>query len=64
MLSQKTTIVYIPRGIDCNERWEAVEDALRVAGISDIRPAPMPAQQFQPRHARQSLPVMLCSAEV
>lgn len=61
MPNLKTTVVYLPCGPDANERWEAVEDALRAAGITDIRPAPMPAQNFVPRQLR---PALLSSAEI
>lgn len=60
MAKQNNTVIYVPV-IDGNERWAMVAAALRAAGISDLRPAPMPTQQFQPRHAR---PVLLSSAEV
>ena len=58
---QNNTIIYLPIGPDANERWEIVAAALRAAGIRDIRPAPMPSQQYTPRHAR---PVLLSSVEV
>jgi hypothetical protein len=61
MSKQNQTIVYLPAGPDVNDRWDIVAAALRAAGITDIRPAPMPSQQYTPRHAR---PVLLCSVEV
>jgi hypothetical protein len=61
MRSYKNTVIYLPTGIDANERWEMVAASLRAAGITDLRPAPMPAQNYTPRHAR---PVLLSSVEV
>jgi hypothetical protein len=61
---QNNTIIYLSSSPDTSERWDIVAAALRTAGIRDIRPAPMPSLAFTPRHARQSLPLMLCSAEV
>jgi hypothetical protein len=58
---QNNTIIYLPSGINASERWEAVEYALRQIGITDIRPAPMPAQTFQPKPAH---PVLLSSVEI
>lgn len=55
------TTIYLPLDEDANERWQVVAASLRAAGITDIRPAPMPAQQYQPRHAR---PILLASVEV
>jgi hypothetical protein len=61
----QTTVIYIPAGDDATaERWDIVAAALRAAGIRDIRPAPMQAQSFKPRHARRTAPVLLSSAEV
>lgn len=60
-MSERTTVVYLPSGTDTSERWEVVAAALRAAGIKDIRPAPMPSQQFQPRLAR---PAFISTAEV
>ena len=62
MRTNKNTVIYLPKGVDANERWETVEGALRAAGITDIRPAPMPAQTFVPRQLRAQ--VLLSSAEV
>lgn len=61
MPNLKTTVVYLPQHDDANDRWEMVAASLRAAGITDIRPAPMPAQNFQPRLAR---PLVLSSVEV
>lgn len=58
---KKNTTIYLPLYDDATDRWAMVAAALRAAGISDLRPAPMPTQQFQPRHTR---PVLLSSAEV
>jgi hypothetical protein len=63
-MKKQNTVIYLPHGIDANERWEAVEDALRAAGITDIRSAPMPCQQYAPRQMRSARPVLLCSVEV
>lgn len=46
------TAIYIPTGPDASERWDIVAAALRAAGFHDLRPAPMPAQSYTPRHAR------------
>lgn len=48
----KTTPIYIPAGPDASERWDIVAAALRSAGYTDLRPAPMPSQAYTPRHAR------------
>jgi hypothetical protein len=61
---QNNTIIYLPTGPDVNDRWEVVAAALRAAGITDIRSAPMPCQQYAPRQMRSARPVLLCSAEV
>jgi hypothetical protein len=53
----------MPIGPDASEHWQIVRGALEDAGITDIRPAPMPAQNFIPRQLRRSHP-LLCSAEV
>jgi hypothetical protein len=58
---QNNTIIYLPTGPNASERWEIVAAALRMAGIRDIRPAPIPCQQYTPRLAR---PVLLSSAEI
>ena len=55
------TTIYLPLDEDATDRWVMVAAALRAAGITDLRPAPMPAQRFQPHHAR---PVLLSSTEV
>ena len=55
------TTVYMPLDDEANDRWAMVAASLRAAGITDIRPAPMPAQKFQPRLAR---PLILSSAEI
>jgi hypothetical protein len=39
---QNNTIIYLPTGPNASERWEIVAAALRMAGIRDIRPAPIP----------------------
>jgi hypothetical protein len=59
------TIIYLPAGDDATaDRWDVVAAALRAAGVTDIRPAPMPSLAFQPRHARLTAPVLVSSAEV
>lgn len=55
MRTPDTTIVYLPHDGSASDRWATVAAALRAAGICDIRPAPMPAQQFQPRASRPAL---------
>lgn len=60
-MSQRTSVIYLPSGPDASERWEVVAAALRAAGISDIRPAPMPAQTYTPRMKR---PTFISSMEV
>jgi hypothetical protein len=60
----KTAIIYVPCSDDASdERWDIVAASLRAAGVQDIRPAPMPCQQYTPRQMRRA-PVLLCSAEV
>lgn len=61
MRTKQNTIIYLPGGLDATDRWAVVAAALKAAGVHDIRPAPLPAQAFQPRHAR---PVLLSSREV
>jgi hypothetical protein len=58
-----TCTIYVPQPDNASDadRWEIVAASLRAAGVRDIRPAPMPAQNFLPKHAR---PVLLSSAEV
>jgi hypothetical protein len=59
---KQNTTIYLPAGDDATmERWLVVAAALRAAGIRDIRPAPMPAQTYQPRHAR---PALISSVEI
>lgn len=60
--NMKNATIYVPSGPDANERWDIIAAALRAAGVVDIRPAPMPAQNFTPKHLRR--PVLLASAEV
>jgi hypothetical protein len=63
--TKQNAIIYLPSSEDTSdERWDIVANALREAGISDIRPAPMPSMAYQPRQRRQRLSVLLCSAEV
>lgn len=60
--TMKNTVVYIPSDTDATEdRWAVVAASLRAAGVVDIRPAPMPAQNYVPRHLRSPL---ICSAEI
>jgi hypothetical protein len=60
----KTTIIYIPTVEDTSDdRWNIVAASLRAAGVKDIRPAPMPAQSYIPRHARP-VQLLLSSVEV
>jgi hypothetical protein len=54
-MQAKTTVIYLPCGPDASERWEIVAASLKAAGITDIRPAPMPSLQFLPRHERPAL---------
>jgi hypothetical protein len=56
-------VIYIPQPGDATqaERWDIVAASLRAAGVTDIRPAPMPAQTYVPRQLRS---VMLSSAEI
>jgi hypothetical protein len=61
MRTHKDTVIYLPQDDDANERWRVVAASLRTAGITDIRPAPMPAQSFTSKYAR---PVLLSSAEI
>jgi hypothetical protein len=59
----KNSVVYVPSDTDATEdRWAVVAASLRAAGVVDIRPAPMPAQNFKPRHLRS--PLMLSSVEI
>ncbi|MGF7213039.1 hypothetical protein GGE65_007675 [Skermanella aerolata] len=51
-MTAKTTTVYIPSGPDASERWDIVAAALRANGITDLRPAPLPAQNYKPRLSR------------
>jgi hypothetical protein len=60
-MQAKTTTIYLPLDEDASDRWAMVAAALRAAGITDLRPAPMSAQSYTPRHAR---PVLLSSVEV
>jgi hypothetical protein len=61
-MTKQNITIYLPAGDDATmERWQVVAAALRAAGITDIRPAPMPSQQFLPQHAR---PVQICSREI
>jgi|1185.fasta_scaffold2062181_2 hypothetical protein len=65
MSKQNNTIIYLPEGNDATiDRWQVVAAALRAAGITDLRPAPMPAQQFRPKHLRSASPSLICSAEI
>jgi hypothetical protein len=57
----KNAVIYLPSGPDVQDRWEIIAASLRAAGVTDVRPAPMPAQSFQPRHAR---PQYVTSAEI
>lgn len=60
-MKKQNTVIYLPLDEDATDPWQMVAAALRAAGITDLRPAPMPAQQFKPKHAR---PVLLSSVEV
>jgi hypothetical protein len=61
-MKKQNTVIYLPTGDDASERWIIVREALEEAGISDIRPAPMPCQQYMPRQLRA--PVIVRSVEV
>lgn len=65
-MNRHDTVIYVPcqEGIDADERWDIVAANLRAAGFTNVLPAPMPSQRFQPRHARQPMPIMICKAEV
>ncbi len=58
-----TCTIYVPRPANATdaEKWEAVEDALRAAGVVDIRPAPPASLNFVPCHAR---PAFISTMEV
>jgi hypothetical protein len=60
---QNKTIVYIPVDDSSDSRWLTVAAALRSAGISDIRPCPMPSQPIQKRPIRP-VPVIISTMEV
>lgn len=57
---KKNTAIYIPAGLDANDRWTIVANALRAAGISDIRPAPMPSKPIR----KMSASLLLSTLEV
>jgi hypothetical protein len=60
--NMQNATIYVPTAADTSDdRWDMVAAALRAAGVKDIRPAPMPAQSFKPRHAR---PAFIASQEV
>lgn len=65
-MNRHDTVIYVPvvEGIDADERWDIVSASLRSAGFTNIQPAPLPAQRFQPRHARQPMPILISRAEV
>jgi hypothetical protein len=59
-MQSKTTTIYLPVGIDANTRWSIVANALRAAGITDIRPAPMPSRPVRKIQA----PTLISTMEV
>jgi energy-coupling factor transporter ATP-binding protein EcfA2 len=62
--TMKTTVIYVPRpenAIDA-EKWEAVEDALRAVGVTDIRRAPPQSLNYVPRQLRA--PAVISTMEV
>jgi hypothetical protein len=60
--NMKNAIIYVPTVEDTSDdRWDIVAASLRAAGVVDIRPAPMPTQNYVPRQLR---PLMLSSAEI
>jgi hypothetical protein len=63
MPNMKTAIIYVPRPANATdaEKWEAVEDALRAAGVVDIRPAPPQSLNYVPRQLR---PAFIFSVEI
>jgi hypothetical protein len=52
---QNQTVIYLPLDEDATDRWQMVAAALLVAGFTDLRPAPMPAQAYVPRQLRPVL---------
>jgi hypothetical protein len=56
------TTIYLPLGFDASTRWAIVANALREAGISDIRPAPIPSRPSQP--PVPTAPVIVSSVEI
>ncbi|GEO42812.1 hypothetical protein SAE02_69600 [Skermanella aerolata] len=58
---KKNAVIYLPPDEDATDLWQVVTAALRSAGITYPRSAPMPAQPFKPKHV---LPVLLSSEEV
>lgn len=65
-MNRHDTVIYIPKaeGIDADERWYIVAASLKAAGFTNVHPAPMPSQRFQPRHARTPMPILISCAEV
>jgi hypothetical protein len=54
------TVIYLPTGFDASTRWAIVANALREAGVTDIRPSPMPQRPVRKIQA----PVLLSTMEV
>jgi hypothetical protein len=63
MISRSETVIYVPHDADQQERWDIVAASLKAAGFTNIVPAPMAAQNFKPRHARMTMPLMISRAE-
>ena len=54
--NMKNAVIYVPIAEDANDlRWDIIAASLRAAGVQDIRPAPMPAQNYVPRQLRTPL---------
>jgi hypothetical protein len=53
----RSATIYVPRPANATdaEKWEAVEDALRAAGVVDIRPAPPASLNYIPRQLRPAV---------
>jgi hypothetical protein len=59
-MQSKTTTIYLPLGLDANDRWEIVAAALRSVGITDLRPAPMPTSPVR----KMPTPALISTMEV
>ncbi len=54
-MQSKNIPIYLPCGIDASERWAVVAASLRLAGFTDIRPAPIDSMTYRPRHQRRPM---------